>query len=250
MQLHSSLVIIQLFGNSFKFEKKLHLDFIKKIFSQSAHSFSEKTEREREREDGDGHCRERRRPRRKWKQNEEEVNEKRKQKRETEEPLLYLSALFSFFFRKHFVSSLSFRRRRERRRREREEKREVSGMSGAPPLKPWERARGGATPSSMEVTQVAQQAAATQQAATPETNNVVTNVPSAARGEDQMDASTSGFTGSAFTGTGYGTGAYGAGRYGGGYGGKFVKRNIPPPLGFETSLFSFKPHLGGPARTS
>ena len=50
MQLHSSLVIIQLFGNSFKFEKKLHLDFIKKIFSQSAHSFSEKTERERERE--------------------------------------------------------------------------------------------------------------------------------------------------------------------------------------------------------
>eukprot|EP00205_Picochlorum_sp_RCC944_P006469 CAMPEP_0182611942 /NCGR_PEP_ID=MMETSP1330-20130603/16047_1 /TAXON_ID=464278 /ORGANISM="Picochlorum sp., Strain RCC944" /LENGTH=274 /DNA_ID=CAMNT_0024831409 /DNA_START=58 /DNA_END=882 /DNA_ORIENTATION=+ len=92
-------------------------------------------------------------------------------------------------------------------------------MSGAPPLKPWERARGGATPSSMEVTQVAQQAAATQQAATPETNNVVTNVPSAARGEDQMDASTSGFTGSAFTGTGYGTGAYGAGRYGGGYGG-------------------------------
>ena len=50
MQLHSSLVIIQLFGNSFKFEKKLHLDFIKKIFSQSAHSFSAKTERERERE--------------------------------------------------------------------------------------------------------------------------------------------------------------------------------------------------------
>ena len=50
MQLHPSLVIIQLFGNSFKFEKKLHLDFIKKIFSQSAHSFSEKTERERERE--------------------------------------------------------------------------------------------------------------------------------------------------------------------------------------------------------
>ena len=32
-----------------------------------------------------------------------------------------------------------------------------------PPAKPWERARGGATPSSVDISAVAQQAAATQQ---------------------------------------------------------------------------------------
>ena len=100
-------------------------------------------------------------------------------------------------------------------------------MSGAPPAKPWQISRGNATPTSVEVTQVAQQAAATQAQTNPEAAEL-------ARGDDAADATTSYGAqrqyGSAFGGTGgmYGGGGYGAGygssmygssMYGGGYGG-------------------------------
>ena len=85
-------------------------------------------------------------------------------------------------------------------------------MSGAPPAKPWQISRGNATPTSVEVTQVAQQAAATQAQTNPEAAEL-------ARGDDAADATTSYGAqrqyGSAFGGTG---GMYGGGGYGAGYG--------------------------------
>ena len=102
-----------------------------------------------------------------------------------------------------------------------EDKRER--MSGAPPAKPWqvsrERERGNAPPTSLEVSQVAQQAAASQ-AANLETSGAVGADLGIPRGDDGINATTSygqGY-GSAFGGTGMFGGGYGSSMYGGGYG--------------------------------